>query len=888
MGRFFQNEQFVTVQQKGKGNGGKTYELPVEKLREQSCNACSIVRDDLHNPYMKPAGARRPDVYVLGEAPGRTEDERGIPFVGWAGEYLRARLPDHWSIRYGNVLQCRPEGNRDPTPKEMECCRSRVVGDIVRRKPKVILGTGAVPLRWLLNVNGNYSITAWRGRFLPVRIGDHECWYVPLFHPSYLRRKQKRNNFTGEIEESIEGVAFQYDLRQVDKLLDDYVPPVVYERSDHGIHWVEGNSKRDLQRIRRWLQHLRKLPRVAVDVETKNLRPYHNNSRLLTIAIGTYDETYAFPIEHPAGWGKRYQQIIHDEVREFLLQSGTKICHNLNMEQEWFAHYYGDDILRRTEWADTHAQAYVLDERKGMHNLDVLMILRLGINDFKPDDLPMDRLDTVPLSRVLPYNALDTKYTFELDKVQLAELHRPGNEKLVEVYDRHIRRNPAIVLMQRAGMIVDQELAQDMRNRFNARLKELWNQMRALPEVKRAERRLGNKPYDPYKAAHNKVLYDEVLGRKECWVSEHGEEEGQKRFTLNKSVLAQIPPSVTRHPQLLAEYRSTRVVVANFLESLGRRLCPDGKLHPNVNDKFTSTGRLSMDNPNGQNFPKQRLPEVRQIIIAPSGQWLLAVDYGAIEYRAIAMLSKDPKIHELLWSGQDIHREWAHRFIELMGKPAIQRSTMHYYGFNSRRQLNKGDKFIDQARQMMKNRWVFPKFFGASDKACAGYMNIGLDDARRVGKIFWEEYKGVKAWQRELDVELRDLDRGYIETLTGRRRRIPLTRTEMVDTPVQGTAAEIVNDAMTRLSEAGYQAHLNVHDELLFRLPAKTFDSDAMEIIRMMAQPAFDFITVPLVVEAKAGPNWYQTELIGEFSSTEFGHKQQKRPRRRDRLARQA
>lgn len=875
MGLFFTRSRAGGRQGKTTGSGDKrrAITLPVETLNKKSCIVCPLNEADLHNPKMKPSGPRRRiDVYLLGEAPGRTEDEEGEPFVGDAGQYIRERMPSDWRVRFGNVIQCRPPRNRDPSFMETECCRLRVLGDIEKTKPKIILGAGNVPLRWVLGMQ-NRGITEWRGRTIPIKVGTHTCWFMPVFHPSFLNRKLRYDKELGREVESPEGIAMYHDLRAVDKLLRRDDEPVVYEQSLDGIECIEGKTRKDLIRVKKWLRSLKKLKRVALDIETQDLRPYTDTAQLLSIAIGTYDEVCAFPIEHPMGWGKREQAIIHEELKEFLVESGIKICHNLNMEQEWLGVWYGKDVIRKAKWADTWAQAYVLDERKGMHNLDVLCRLRLGFN-LKTDNLPMDRLSTVPLSDLLPYNGKDTKYTHKLYDIQMAELKKKENRSLLPVYERHVARNPSIAFLQMDGMCVDMDVAKRLQSDFGKMKKDLVARMRQLPEVKKLERMI-RKPYDPEKEKQNHTLYRDILKREEIWVKERDNEPS--KVSLKKSILATIPASETEHPSLLTSFRSVRTIKSTFLDSLERLLYPDGRLHPNVNDKFTSTSRFSMDEPNGQNFPKQQLPETRSIIIAPPKYRFLKADYGAIEYRAIAMLSRDKQVCNRLWGGQDIHREWAERFMDELGVRSVERSTMVYYSFSSRKQLEgrgrHNEKFIAQARQMIKNRWVFPKFFGAQDKACAKYMSIDLDDSEMMGELFWDTFSGVKRWQDRL---VRNLEKkGYVELLTGRRRRVPMTRTEALDSPVQGTAAEIVNDAMRRLSNAGYQACINVHDELVIPLLTKGFENSVMEIVEIMVEPVFPFINVPLIVEAEAGPDWYNTEEIGEFSSTEFGHRRE-------------
>src|SRR5258708_6701834 len=116
----------------------------LDLLHQKQCTVCPLncYAPSLKHPYMKPTGARRPLVYMLGEAPGKTEDDKGRQFVGKAGDVLRFRIPKRWlpDIRWNNVVRTKPPGNRDPTITEIECCRPSLIKDIEETKPDAIFG----------------------------------------------------------------------------------------------------------------------------------------------------------------------------------------------------------------------------------------------------------------------------------------------------------------------------------------------------------------------------------------------------------------------------------------------------------------------------------------------------------------------------------------------------------------------------------------------------------------------------------------------------------------------------------------------------------------------------------------------------------------------------
>jgi len=142
---------------------------------------------------------------------------------------------------------------------------------------------------------------------------------------------------------------------------------------------------------------------------------------------------------------------------------------------------------------------------------------------------------------------------------------------------------------------------------------------------------------------------------------------------------------------------------------------------------------------------------------------------------------------------------------------------------------------------------------------------------------FWEEFSGIKEWQEELETFY---DRyGYVSCLTGRRRRAPISINELINSPIQGTASDITVDAFSRLSRAAwememwqFQARLEVHDELVFQIPKKTFDRDVEFICDYLLDcDHFDFINVPLCVEVSSGPNWFEQKSVMTLFSDDFG-----------------
>lgn len=235
------------------------------------------------------------------------------------------------------------------------------------------------------------------------------------------------------------------------------------------------------------------------------------------------------------------------------------------------------------------------------------------------------------------------------------------------------------------------------------------------------------------------------------------------------------------------------------------------------------------------------------------------MDYGQIEFRVIAALAGDEYSLEAIRSGLDVHMYWA--------KWIVQRSKRAARLYADAERLSK-------FRSMVKNELVFPAFYGSQPDSIKRNLNLPDLNVSDLFRSFWVQFKGIRSWQKDL---LRDYeDRGYVQCLNGRRRYGPLTENQIFNTPVQGTASDIVVNSMVRLFDLAVEkedyhlaALLNVHDDLTFSLPRENVEERIAIIVREMVRPV-DGLDVPLSVEVTIGPDWYHQSKIGNFSTEEF------------------
>lgn len=855
---FFYNEQ---SKRRGKSHvaKGRISVDAISILHTERCNACPLDKERLLHPKMDPTGSNTPVVYMLGEAPGAEEDERGEQFIGDAGRLLRPEIPKRWrgKIRWNNTLRCRPPKNRDPLPVETECCRQFIVEDIQRTKPKAIFGFGNVPLRW---VTGSAGIGLWRGRRVAVQVGTHKCWFFPMHHPAYISRIQGRQQ--SELNEEVERNFYRDIDRAFEFLERDYFEPrVESEGYLDNIEWVFGSGDRDYSKVQAWLDELRSNKLNAVDIETQNLRPYGKGSAMLTAAVGTYDKTYAFPLDHPNAWGLRLRNKVLGLFEEFLYDAATLVVQKLEFEQEWFAWYYGLELLeyRFGKWEDTLSASYVLDMRKGMHNLGTITQRFLGF-DVKSLSPAMNMANMVdePLEKVLPYNGLDTKYTELVWHLLDAEMGLKDNKCVRPAYEYHADLTTAIVAAQFLGVRPNHKELASIDLDLSAKAASIEKRIQADKDVKLFVKKYGS--FDPASATKDLLIFFRDFLR----VAEGRSHKNKQGYTTDDKMLEKIKHKVPV-ARLLQQLRTVTKNKSNYIDGTLKHIDPDGRIHTNYTHTYTSTTRLSSENPNLQNYPARKDHYIRAVIGADEDCKLVAFDYGQIDARNIAMYSGDRYYMEALFKNYDIHMEWANKIVDAY--PKVLDITIERYGLDKK--IDEED-LIKQFRSLsVKNEWTFPLFYGADADQVAGHVKVPSRHIRPLFDEFWDTFSGVKEWQEEI-IETYKQD-GYVMSLNGHRMHGPLKINELLNRPIQCATAEIVGDAMVRTGLEGWWCNMQIHDDLTFNVPYDNdFDRNIEKIAKIMCLVPFDWITVPIVVEAKVGNNWHEMEAYGDFNSEEY------------------
>jgi DNA polymerase I len=322
------------------------------------------------------------------------------------------------------------------------------------------------------------------------------------------------------------------------------------------------------------------------------------------------------------------------------------------------------------------------------------------------------------------------------------------------------------------------------------------------------------------------------------------------QFATDEATLTALAP---KHPIVaeVLEHRVASKLLGTYIDALPKSVAADGRIHTTFYQLSTTTGRLNSQDPNLQNIPIRSAQgrEIRRAFVPREGDYtLLSADYSQIELRILAALTQDAGLLEGLTGGEDIHRATAAKVFNLaiaeVSKDQRNQAKMVNYGIS----------------------------YGISAFGLAQRLGIGRADAKALIDGYFAQYPGIKQYMSETVTHARE--RGYVETITGRRRYLPDLRSanptvrasaerNAINMPIQGSSADLIKIAMVHIAKVAREENwrtkllLQVHDELVFDLylPEK---ARVLEIVQDRMKNALPELKVPIVVETGTGANWLE------------------------------
>lgn len=394
-----------------------------------------------------------------------------------------------------------------------------------------------------------------------------------------------------------------------------------------------------------------------------------------------------------------------------------------------------------------------------------------------------------------------------------------GNKEVYETIEKPLI--PVLADMQKWGIKIDVPMLAELLKKTNTELSKLESKIYKLA----GEEFNINSP-----GQLGTIIYDK-LGLGEKIKKTKGGARSTAAPELEK--LSEENPII----DLVLQYRELQKLKNTYIEPFPSLVAPDGRIHTTYDQAGAATGRLSSRDPNLQNIPirTELGQEFRKAFISENGFELVSLDYSQIELRIIAHIAKDEKMIAAFRDGEDIHTRTA----ELIGITRREAKALN-----------------------------FGIIYGMGTMGFVRATGLDRTKARAFIDAYLKEFSGVAAYMERTKQEAHD--RGYVETLFGRRRAIPELHSGMpqvqaagermaINMPIQGTAADLIKLAMVKIYDEikgndDVRMLLQVHDELVFEIKKDLVASTAPKLQKIM-ETVYKF-DVPIVVDVKAGPNW--------------------------------
>ncbi len=492
---------------------------------------------------------------------------------------------------------------------------------------------------------------------------------------------------------------------------------------------------------------------------------------------------------------------------------------------------------------DTMVASYVLDP-SASHGMDALAQRHLNYNTQSFESVLGENksFDQVSVEDACFYSAEDALVTFKLWNVLSRELKQKGLFHVYEKMDRPLI--PVLKDIENAGIKVDLAFMSELSQHLHLELQK--NEAEAL-SLLRSE---GIEIPEQFNLSSTKQIAWVLFEKLKLPIIK----EGKTGPSTDVEVLEELS---LQHgfPKILLELRELNKLLSTYVDALPKLVNAEThKLHTHLSQTVAVTGRLASSNPNLQNIPIKtaRGREMRKAFVANPNRVLIGADYSQVELRVLAQITQDFHLVEAFKKNQDIHKKTASLI------------------------LGKDESLVSDDDRRLAKSINFGIIYGQTPFGLAKTLGISRKDAQNFIEQYFKTYPGIKEYMTE-SIQKAKSD-GYAETLFGRRRFLPALHSKnapirqfaertAINSPIQGTAADIIKLAMIECSEVLQQNYpdshlvLQVHDELIIEAPETLAASIQEQLVAIMEKPKtmeeFNLkFEVPLKVEAAIGKNW--------------------------------
>lgn len=580
---------------------------------------------------------------------------------------------------------------------------------------------------------------------------------------------------------------------------------------------------------------------VAFDTETDSLNAHEANLVGFSLCTKTGEAVY-IPVILPGGMFAPEtieKRAVLEQISRILKNPGmTLVMHNGKFDLEVLA-TNGLSEEPECRIADTMIAAWILDPGatgKSPYGLEYLSEKILGLAGIEFADIVKkgQTFADVPLEQAFSYGAEDADFTWQLWNYYSVKIREAGLEKLF--FETEMKILPILAKMERSGIHLDKKTLEEYSVELAA-------------DIEKMKAKIYEEVGHEFNIASTKqlqtVLFEErnlVPGKKT-----------KTGYSTDTAVLEELAERTSDPvPQAILDYRSYTKLQSTYVETLPRLTDRNARIHTSFLQTGTATGRLSSKDPNLQNIPVRNEAgrRIRSAFTAVPGTVLISADYAQIELVVLAHLSGDKNLSKAFIDGTDVHKSTAALI----------------YGISP-------EEVTPQMRRFAKTV-NFGVMYGMSAFRLSNELGISRTEAKNFIDQYFATYADVKAFIAKTIEKAQQ--NGYVETITGRRRQTADINSKnkliqqaaqriAINTPIQGSAADIVKTAMISVDEAIKKTHsplkmlLQVHDELIFECPDdSTTVENAVSLIKNCMENAIK-LKVPLRVSIETGTNW------GEF-----------------------
>lgn len=727
-------------------------------------------------------------IAIVLDNPSMEEVEHGESLIDGKGTLLKETLKeigvskDDVCILY--ACCCSSDTNRSPSGQEINCCKLQLEQSIHIFQPDVIVPLGMLALK-AFNPNA-ISIEDNRG----VPFVWNTFTVIPTYSPGYvLRYHDAFTLFKQDLLNAFTKDSFVYRQPKIELL------PVIDQVSVFDA-----------------IYELKKSTTLSIDIETTGLCRYNDAIRLMGIE-GDNGISYQFP------FGVLYLSMFRPALKELLEDANIiKVAHNgISFDAPFIEEQLG--IKCKIDF-DTMLLHYLLDERKGTHNLGFI-----GRNYlFAPEYKSMIKdYAAAPMDDLSYYLGYDTAITYDL----LYELRSKLTLKQTKLYSDYIHPlAEAFATMNKRGALIDKQYLLD----FEQRLEHQYNRLCKIIQIKsgvanpNSSQQVASYIYNVLrKPPHRKI------GR-----------------TTSKSYIATFDHKVIN---LIIKARELKKLQSTYCQGIIKRLSPDGRIRTSYLIHGTVSDRVSSVNPNLQNIPRDGL--IKRAFTAPEGYMFVEADYSQLELRVAAWYSGEDRLIESFRNGVDIHTQTA---AFMFSKPLDEVTPEQRFAAKS---IN------------------FGVLFGMGADKLAATLKCDYSVAVKYLQNWHITYPKLSAWIKEVEDSV--YETGFVENPIGSIRRFPLitngnrneVNREAVNTKVQGFAGAICLNALIKLTDSpnevcGIETALTVHDSIgCYVKYDEKFNTRVQLVKDTMENSIYNMgfqSPIKFEVDIKFGKNWGETE----------------------------